>query len=283
MLTRIEPIDYLVIGHLTQDVVQQGFTLGGTAAYAALTARALGARVGIITSCRDELEFPELDGITVIRRAAEFNTTFENIYTGNGRIQYLHHRAEMLDESHIPTSWLNTPIVHIGPVDNEVNPRLSKAFPDSLIGITPQGFLRGWDETGRVSFSDWMEAPLVLGQASAVVMSVEDVRNDESRIDEFLTHTRLLVVTEGASGARLYWNGDMRYFRPPVMNEVDGTGAGDIFATAFFIRMYKTRDPWESARFATQVAAHSVGRRGLQGVPTQDEIRNLLVEVVAKI
>jgi hypothetical protein len=45
-----EPIDYLVIGHLTQDIIPDGFRLGGTAAYSALTARALGLRVGIVTS-----------------------------------------------------------------------------------------------------------------------------------------------------------------------------------------------------------------------------------------
>ncbi len=62
--------------------------------------------------------------------------------------------------------------------------------------------------------------------------------------------------------------------------ELDSTGAGDIFAAAFFTRLYLTRDPWESARFANQIAAASVTRRGLEGIPTPEEIQEYLVEVL---
>jgi sugar/nucleoside kinase (ribokinase family) len=93
------------------------------------------------------------------------------------------------------------------------------------------------------------------------------------------TASRILAVTEGASGARLFWNGDERRFRAPEAKEIDATGAGDIFAAAFFTRLYSTRDPWESARFATQLAAFSVTRIGLSGIPTAEEINSCLVEV----
>ena len=79
---------------------------------------------------------------------------------------------------------------------------------------------------------------------------------------------------------RLFWNGDVRRFRPPVVTEVDTTGAGDIFATAFFFRMFTTRDPWEAARFATQLAAIPVTRSGLQGIPTPEEIQACMAEVL---
>jgi sugar/nucleoside kinase (ribokinase family) len=62
--------------------------------------------------------------------------------------------------------------------------------------------------------------------------------------------------------------------------EFDPTGAGDIFAAAFFVRLYLTRDPWESARFANQIAATSVTRGGLDGVPTQEEVQENLIEVL---
>jgi sugar/nucleoside kinase (ribokinase family) len=72
----------------------------------------------------------------------------------------------------------------------------------------------------------------------------------------------------------------VRRFRPPQEQEVDPTGAGDIFAAAFFTRLYLTRDPWEAARFANQVAATSVTRRGLEGIPTAEEIQQFLIEVL---
>ena len=64
------------------------------------------------------------------------------------------------------------------------------------------------------------------------------------------------------------------------MPEVDATGAGDIFAAAFFYRLYATRDPWAAARFATHLASFSVTRPGLDGIPTRDEIQTCLVEVL---
>ncbi len=61
----VAPIDYLVIGHISCDITPAGGRLGGTAAYSALTARALGLRVGIVTAWGGELPLDILDGIQV--------------------------------------------------------------------------------------------------------------------------------------------------------------------------------------------------------------------------
>jgi len=283
MLTRIDPVDYLIVGHLTQDVFPNQLKLGGTAAYASRTALSLGARVGIVTSTASDLQAPELKGITIHNHPAEFTSTFENISTPQGRIQYIHHQAEELHEGMVPITWRDVPIVHIAPVANEVSPRLAAAFPNSFIGVTPQGFMRSWDGDHRVHFKEWLEAPIVLSKASAVVFSIEDVENDESRIEAMLPYTRVMVVTEGAAGCRVYWNGDVRSIRPPQVEEIESTGAGDIFAASFFIRLHSTRDPWEAARFATQVAARSVTRRGMESTPTREEMMDFLIEVTPRI
>lgn len=275
-----EPIDYLVIGHVTQDITPNGPILGGTASYSARTAQALGLRVGIVTACTPDLAMPELAGIQVAAGYAENNTTFENIITPGGRIQYLHHRAPTLTIGHVPEAWLRTPIVHLGPVAQEVDPNLARAFSDSLVCLTPQGWLRAWNKEDRVSPCDWPEAAYVLGHAAVAILSVEDVQGDEARIDDMVSAIKTLVVTEGYNGARLYWNGDLRRFSAPRVEEIDPTGAGDIFATSFFCRLASTRDPWEAARFATLIASQSVTRRGLLGVPTPEEIRAAMVEVV---
>jgi len=278
----LDPIDYLIIGHVTQDITPNGVVIGGTASYSALTARALGMRVGIVTACDSCISSQELDLIPVAGLHSQDTTTFENISTPNGRIQRLHHRAPGLDLSLVPDHWRNPAIVHLAPVANEVDPGLVRAFPNSLIGLTPQGWMRGWDKDGRVHFTDWPEAGFVLGQADAAVLSIEDVHGDESYIEDFSSHIRSLAVTEGAKGSRVYWNGDVRRFRPPEMNEVDSTGAGDIYAAAYFIRLHLTRDPWEAGRFATQLAAYSVNRRGLESIPTADEIQLCMTEIIEK-
>jgi hypothetical protein len=280
-LPLLEKIDYLVIGHLTQDLTAQGPRIGGTAAYSTLTAKALGLRVGIVTSWAADLKLGSLSDIPIANYHADESTTFENIYTPQGRVQYIHHVAPGLAYHLVPETWRTTPIVHLGPVAQEVEPGLVRHFPDSLVGITPQGWLRSWDSKKRIHSSEWPESAYVLGKAGASVISVEDVENDEDRIEEMATQCRILAVTEAHQGSRLYWNGDVRRFRPPVVEEIDATGAGDIFAAAFFSRLYTTRDPWEAARFATALSAYSVTRSGLEGsVPTEAEIQECMVEVL---
>jgi sugar/nucleoside kinase (ribokinase family) len=113
-----------------------------------------------------------------------------------------------------------------------------------------------------------------------VVISREDVQDDDELIEQMAHQTRILAVTEAHAGCVLYWHGDRRRFRAPEVKEVDATGAGDVFAAAFFVRLLKTRDPWESARFATLIASRSVTRVGLAGIPTAEDVEECLMEVL---
>ena len=278
----LTPIDYLMVGHITRDIVPGGFTVGGTASYSSRAAQALGLRVGIVTACANCSETEELNGIPIAGIISDETTTFENIQTPNGRVQRVHARAPMLDYSIVPEVWRSAPIVHLGPVDNEIDPNIVRGFPDAIIGLTPQGWMREIDSDGWVHFRDWLEASFILERSTAAVLSIEDVHNDESYIESFASHIRILAVTEAAKGARIYWNGDVRRFTPPKVEEVEPTGAGDIFAAAFFSRLQSTNDPWEAGRFATHLASYSVTRRGMASIPTQDEVLASMVEVVEK-
>ncbi len=279
-LVPIEPVDYVVVGHLACDLTPQGVRLGGTAAYSAMTARALGLRVGIVTSFGGEAPLELLDGIQVANVKTERSTTFENIYTPDGRIQFIHHVAPDLEIVHLPEPWRHAAILHIGPIAQEAKKVVYLNPGESILGLTPQGWLRTWDKDGRIKPTAWPEAAEMLPRAGAVVLSVEDLGGDEEQIEAMAAVTRVLAVTEGPAGARLYWNGDLRRFQAPHRSEIDATGAGDIFAAAFFWRLYSTRDPWAAARFATQLASYSVVRSGLDGIPTWEEIQACLVEVL---
>jgi len=279
-LIPLEPVDYLVIGHVARDLTPSRPRLGGTAAFSALTARALGLRVGIVTSADVDIPLAALDGIPTVILPSEHSTTFENIYSAEGRKQILHHRAAPIDFARVPEVWRRASIIHIGPIANEVSPVLPKGFSPELLGLTAQGWMRGWDEMGRVHAVRW-EDKSALEAAGAVVISLEDVGGDMEQVERLAQHTRILAVTEGAAGCVLHWHGDRRHIRAPQFEETDATGAGDIFAAAFFIRLLTTRDPWEAARFATLLASHSVTRVGLDGIPTEQEIQLCLVEVLS--
>ncbi|MBN1810761.1 MAG: ribokinase [Anaerolineae bacterium] len=268
-------LDYLVIGHVTRDLADGGFTIGGTASYAARTARALGCRVGIVTSAGPDLDLSHtLDDILIARTPAATTTTFENTYTPSGRQQMLHATAETLIPEMVPPDWTVAPrgIVHLGPVAQECDPILVDAFGDAFMGLTPQGWMRCWNQARRVSRCPWKEAERLLARADAVVLSEEDMAGNETLVSRYAAQTRLLVLTQGASGCTVYTQGQSRHFPAPTVQEIDATGCGDIFAATFFVWLQRSGDLWAAARLANCVAAQSVTRRGLDGTPTTDEI-----------
>ena len=279
-LAPIDPVDYLIIGHITQDVTPDGLILGGTASYASLTAKAFDKRVGIVTACSSDLDLSYYNGIAIHRKNSDFTSTFRNVYTLDGRTQYILHVADKLTLDDIPPAWRTAPIVHLGPLTGEIGADLALAFPKSLVGVTPQGWMRTWNGDGVVDFKPWEDAEIVLPHIQAAVMSIEDVRGNEEIVSSFAAMLPVLVVTEGAAGARVYWNGDVRNVRAPKEVELDPVGAGDIFAASFFIKLQQTRDPWEAARIATLTAANSVTRKGILGVPSSAEVARFSTQVI---
>ncbi len=152
-------------------------------------------------------------------------------------------------------------------------------LPGILVGLTVQGLLRGWGEDKRVYYRKSPELEGFIAGSSIVILSMEDVNGEESTLERIVQAIPIVVATEGSDGARVFWKGDSRRFRPPRKDVVDTTGAGDIFAAAFFGRYIQTFDPWEAGRFATLVAAVSVTRLGIASVPTTREIENFSMEL----
>jgi len=279
------PIDYVVVGHLTHDITPTGAHVGGTVSYAAATALALGMRVGVITSWDESLPLERLNHVPIINRKVEHSTTFKNVETEEGRQQTIYHVAENLEYSLIPLKWQKVDIVHLGPVVHEVDAELAGHFSGCLVGISPQGWLREWNGQGLVKPVLWDEFVRsnrfqALRNADAVVISLDDVARSASRVKEMAAICQILVVTEAEKGSRVYWKGQEYHFPAPKMREYDPIGAGDVYATAFFIRLKETQDVLEAARFATQIAAFSVTRSGLNSAPTPDEIEQCKKGVV---
>ncbi len=270
-----------MIGHVTRDLAPDGgFTLGGTVTYAARTAQALGCRVQVVTSAADDLNLRRaFSAISVHRVRSATTTTFENRYTPEGRVQIVRAVAAPLLPEAVPPPWRKPDIAHLGPVARECDPSLVDLFPRSFLGLTPQGWMRRWDQEGRVAPAAWEHADWLLPRADAVVISEEDVAGDEAVIARWAAQTHVLAVTRGAAGCTLYVWGvpeDVPGF-PAV--EVDPTGAGDVFAATLFVELRRGCPPLEAARLANCVAAVSVTRPGLTGVPTRKEIARCRVEV----
>jgi sugar/nucleoside kinase (ribokinase family) len=265
--------DYLVIGHITQDLCDHGYRIGGTATFSALMAHRLGYTVGILTSVAPDVDLSPLPAdISIARRPSNVSTTFENLYHDGHRRQFTRSQAGLLTCSDVPQAWRTAAIVHLGPIAQEVDMAIADCFPNALLGLTPQGWMRRWDERGLVSPARWNPPDALLDRADAVILSQEDVGGDREQVRSLAARTRLLVLTAGWKGATVYHGGQVRSFPAPKVREIDPTGAGDIFAAAYLTALHKTRDPWLCARFANCVAARSVERSGLHSIATQDEI-----------
>ncbi len=269
--------DYLVVGHVTQDRLPDGsLTPGGTAAYAARTARALGLRTAVLTSTDDSLDLSAvLPDVTVYRIPAPRNTVFENRYTSDGRMQFLHARAAPLTPDTLRGAGFilrHVGILHLGPVAQECDPALADHIRADFLGLTPQGWMRRWDGAGRVAPGPWEEAEEWLPRADAVVLSEEDIGGDEALAARWAARTRVLAVTRGARGCSVYAEGRVWHLPAFPAREVDPTGAGDIFAAVFFARLWQRDNPTQAARRANCIAAVSVTRPGLSGTPTPEEV-----------
>jgi sugar/nucleoside kinase (ribokinase family) len=279
----MEPLDYLCVGHVTRDLTPDGPSVGGTVTFSTRTAQALGQRAAVVTSAEPDYDLSAaLPGIPVAVRPAGATSTFENIYSPSGRRQVLHSVAEPLDLCAIPPEWRAARILHLGPLTNEVDPTLLLSCSAEVVGLTPQGWHRGWDGAGHVHYADWPAAYDILPLASAVVVSWEDI-SDEATWGIYRSCCRILVITNGAAGSEVHFEGRCRHFPPPKVREVDPTGVGDIFAAAFFVRLLENGgDPWGAAYFATHIAAPTVERRGLEGIPTAQEVAALRASLVGQ-
>ena len=257
-------IDYLTIGHICHDITPDGLVVGGTVAYSGRTAQVLGCKTAVLTSASPEDDWSAaLGDIALCRIPAAATTTFENVYTPNGRIQTLHSVADPLLASHIPGDWLNPAILHLGPLTNEVEAEIVYQFPHSLIGLTPQGWMRRWGSDGRVFARQWPLAQTILPLVTAVILSEEDLLSPEM-LDQYRAWSRLLVLTRGWAGCTVFVDDETRHFPAPKVNECEFTGAGDIFAAAYFVRLHQTGgNPWAAAEFANQIAAQSVTQAGI--------------------
>lgn len=282
---------FLAIGHVTRDLHPDGsFTLGGTVTYAAMTAHRLGLAAGIVTCADSQLiaELPShLPDIALHACLSAKTTTFANRYDAGFRTQYLYARAESLQMTDVPTSWHDSSVVLLGPLAQELGYEFATLFgrrPENIIAATAQGWLRRWDEDGRVWPSPWHDAPQVLPLLDALILSHDDLLpfadGSRSEADAILARwsmdVPLLVATDGRRGATLWRHGIAQRFPAYQAHEVDPTGAGDVFAAAFLVHLHRYHDPELAVTFANCTAACSIEQEGIKGIPTLEMVAQRL-------
>jgi len=264
----------VAVGHVTKDLVAGGgYRLGGAVAYSARTAQSLGLSAAVLTSAPSDLDIHGLLPDVRLRIVpSPFATTFENLYDGERRDQFLHSTAAVLKARHLPESWRAAGIVLLCPVAGELGSDWLGLFPSALVGVVPQGWMREADSAGRVTAKPWVGADQILSQVDVLVFSEEDVGGSESEVQRYASRARITAVTRGAQGATVFWRGVSRDSPAFSARALDPTGAGDVFAAAFLVRLSETGDPDVAAAFANCAAALSVEGHGVDAIPTRARV-----------
>jgi len=278
-------MQFLSIGHFTHDLVGNELILGGAAAYSSATAKKLGLNTGVISAVgKDFLHYDKLQGIqlAIVKEPngelSNNTTTFQNIYENGVRRQLIKNVSATIRSEHIPDEWSNTSIVYLGPVADEIDPSVIHKFNNSIIGASPQGWMRKWDTQGHVYAKRWDDAPKVLPFINTLIMSEEDILPFPDVAAEYAELVEIMIITQGENGSTLYHNGKKKHFPSFKTNVLDPTGAGDVFATAFLIKLQQTKDPDEASIFANCTASFVVEKKGAEGIPNLDQVKLRLTD-----
>lgn len=262
--------EYVLVGHFTKDILnEREFQIGGTVYYGGFLAQKMGFSVKIFTSFGKDLKkhFPKqfLKKVKIFNFPSKHTTTFQNIYKNKEgkRVQFLFQKAKKIPSNWILQSIKKEPeIFHLAPVFQEINPSFLKRFKKAFLGATLQGFLRKQNKDFSVSFCFWKDYKKYLPFFDAAICSIEDLKQDLKLAKEFSKYPKIFVLTQGKKGCLLFEKGKVVEILPKkVLFSGNFTGAGDVFATAFFIKFFETKNAILSAHFAHKIAGLHIQSR----------------------
>jgi ribokinase len=92
---------------------------------------------------------------------------------------------------------------------------------------------------------------------------------------------RLLAITYGSKGAVLKKAGEtIAEAKPPQVQAVDATGAGDTFTAALTVAIVEGQEPAEALRFACAAGAAAATKAGAQpSLPFRNDVEKLLSRI----
>lgn len=276
--------DLLLIGHICHDKMPDGsFAPGGAVAYSGLLAAKLGFRVAALTSYGDDFLFVKKFSAIHKKVVPSASTTiFENIYENGTRTQYLHGRASDLAPTDLPSDFLQAKAVILCPIADEVDFSFVGLFENAVTCVCPQGWMRQWGTDKKISpkaLNNWD----LLTTADIICMSENDVACDWALIEKIGEMANLLVVTQGALGASIFQKGEKRHFPAYPAQEVDPTGAGDVFSAAFTLKYAASKDVEKAIAFAHAAASLSIEGMGMEAIPALDDVEKRFAEYFSAV
>ena len=263
------PPDLTVVGSINLDLVARvaalprpGETIfgtdfervpGGKGANQAVAAAKLGASVRMVGAVGDD---PLADEALAGLRAAGVELDVQRIGTTGIALIFV---ADDGENQIVVVAGANSDVARVSP-DGAVLCQLE--VPDEVVYAAAE----------RASF-------FALNASPARVMNLEPDLLIVNRLEhEVVSRGRLVAVTYGADGAALFENGqEVARARPPRVDAVDGTAAGDAFAACLVVSLLEGRPREEALTRACAAGAIAASRAGAQpSLPAAHELEAIL-------
>jgi 1D-myo-inositol 3-kinase len=261
-----DPPALLVVGHVTRDEIAGELRLGGAVSYAAQAAVRLSVDTALVTVAPpdDPLLEPlrRLPGLRLHCVASDVMTTFALAYSGTRRTLVLRRRAAPLAPADIPDAWRRAPIAYVGPVTGECDRALVSSLGAAFIGAGLQGWLRRAGPDGEIEPALLPEA-LDPPRVRLAVVSEEDHPDIDAVAARFAAAGAIVAITRGARGATLIAPSGLLEIPAAPAQEIDPTGAGDVFGVVLTLRLAAGASPADAGRAGAAAAARVVEGPGL--------------------
>jgi len=290
-----------LISHLVLDdkifykenrVIEEYNQPGGPATYGLLVKQFIDHKIKLLTSCAEDFPISEIKteakNITII--PSETTTRFKHEIFNDYRRLYLLNTAKKLD-SKIQTidegkACLCSPVFK--EISTDSVKYLTKNHEITVVDI--QGFLRFREKNNLITYKFSQDEIIdILKMADFVKISYDEatIITQERSLSRIFTKLggKSPIITLGKEGVA--YKKEDRIFRiqAPLVKEVDPTGAGDVFITAFLGKMIETENIDYSIAFGIALSSHAVTTRGAEPLPkvNYEKITDQLLDTKSEI
>ncbi len=265
---------FVSIGHITHNIHDTGRNPGGPALYAAATAKKLGLHAGIVTSFHPPFPDPALlERIDVCSQESVNTTTVIRKSAGTEWLS-VPEVADAIEPRLVLKTWRKAHIVVLCPVAHEFQgTEFVPLFPNSMLGICPQGWMYTRQRDGRLSSCDWDDYQFVLPYATAVFLHEDAGSNRESLATRYSKHAKIMVLTRANGETSIYHNDGVHHLRTFESNASAPVEITPVFAAAFLANYAETHDPLEAGTFAHCTASFLLHGTGVAAIPSLLEVQ----------
>ncbi|GAB6946395.1 PfkB family carbohydrate kinase [Vulcanisaeta sp. JCM 16161] len=284
-----------IIGHAAIDIIRRGPIIrkspGGAPTYCSFYLRQLGIDPLPITLVGNDfneyLTNYRNRGIVTdrIKVMSDCNSTsYEITYYGTTRKLRLLARCRdfsINDLYELPDTVAVNPIA--GEVGLDVLRHIRRGV--RFMGVDLQGFTRVFDENNYVSTKVNIDDVVkIIEYADVIKASVDDVSIDEFNAIASKYSGKVIVLTMGANGSILLYNGrKLRVSTDNIVNVRDPTGAGDVLTCSLTYMLSRGEDLEWSFIFSNAVAVAKTTGEGPYGIINDKIVREITDELFSRL